>query len=137
MKRLWRLLPGAIRWVLVTLLILLIVGGGVWAYVALTATGEITIEECLSFVGDSTFTISLYPQGSDVGQVTLANASPDAIEVDLLSEVTPDPGPKGLTVDIPAKITVPASGQIAVDITVTASKSVEPGIYTVSIEFDR
>jgi len=137
MKKRWKLLSPAVRWCLVTLLILILVGGSVWAYVALTATGDITVEECLSFVGPSTFTITLYPQGSDVGQVTVANASPDAIVVDLLSEVMPDPGPKGLTVDIPAKITVPGSGQIAVDITVTASKSVEPGLYTVSIEFDR
>jgi len=137
MKKKWKLLSPIARWCLVTLLILILVGGSVAAYVALTATVDITVEECLSFVGPSTFSVSLYPQGSETVQLTIANASPDSMDVDLLSTVTPDPGPKGMTVDIPSKITVPATGQTTIDITISAGKSAEPGSYTVTIEIVR
>ncbi len=59
------------------------------------------------------------------------------MDVDLISSVTPDPGTKGLTVNIPNKITVQGNGQTIVTITITAGKSAEPNVYTVSIMFDR
>jgi len=59
------------------------------------------------------------------------------MDVDLVSAVTPDPGPKGLTITIPNKITVPAGGQTVVNIDITAGKSAEPQSYNVSIFFDR
>lgn len=126
-----------IRWLLVTILLLLMIGGGVLAYYALTGTGEVTVEEALSFVGPSSFSVSLYPQESAVESLIVANASSLNMDVDLLSTVTPDPGPKGLTIDIPKKITVPAIGQATVNITITAGKNAEPNTYTVSIIFDR
>ena len=136
MKKKWKL--SVVRWCLVTMLILVVTGGSIYAiYTALTATVDITVEECLSFVGPSTFSVSLYPQGSETVQLTIANASPDSMDVDLLSTVTPDPGPKGMTVDIPSKITVPATGQTTIDITISAGKSAEPGSYTVTIEIVR
>lgn len=137
MKRLWRALPHFVRWLLVTLLILMIVGGSVYAYVALTATGEITVEECLSFVGPSTFSVSLYPLESDTVSLTIDNASSADMSIDLLSTITPDPGPKGLMVDIPKKITAPGNGQVTLDITMTAGKSAVPQVYSVTIEVIR
>ncbi len=137
MKKLWKTSPAIIRWILVTMLFLMLTAGGVYAYIALTATGQITVQECLSFVGGNTFSLTIYPQQTKTAQVTIANASPINMEVDLSYIVVPDPGTKGLTVTIPKKITVPASGQLAVTITVSASKSVEPGVYDVSINFVR
>ena len=137
MRKIWKRLPSALRWTLVTLLILMFTGGAVYAYVALTATDDITVEECLSFVGDSTFSVTLYPQESQAEQITVANASTLDMDVDLISTVDPDPGPKGMTVDIPSKITVPGSGQEVIDIIITAGKNAEPGSYTVSIEIIR
>lgn len=137
MKRLWRTLPHAVRWLLVTLLILAMTVGGVVAYYALTGTGDITVEEALSFVGPTSFSVTLYPQESDTAQLTVANASSLDMDVDLLSTIDPDPGAKGMTVDIPNSITVPATGQVVVDITITAGKNAEPGTYIVSIIFDR
>jgi len=125
----------ALRWILVTVLILLLAGGGVWAYKALTSTGEVTIDECLSFVGSNTFSVSMYPQGAEVVQLTIANASPDDIAIDLISTITPEL--KGITIDIPKKLTVPAEGQVVVDITISASKSAAPQTYVISIEVDR
>jgi len=137
MKKRWRILPQFVRWLLVTLLILVVIGGGVYAYTALTGTGDITVEESLSFVGPNTFSVSLYPQESDTAQLTVANASSIDMEIDLLSTVTPDPGAKGLTVDLPSKVTVPGSGQVVIDITITAGKNAEPQVYSVSIEIMR
>ena len=127
-------ISGIIRWLLVTLLILLGVGGAVWAYTALTSTGEITVEECLSFVGPSTFSVSLYPQESETVQLTVANASSQAIGVDLLSTVTPDPGAKGLTVGIPNKITAPAIGQVVVVAAITAMMVAPEGVTIMALE---
>ena len=137
MKRIWRLLPSFVRWVIVTVVIVCLVSSGVLAYVALTATGDAEVLEPLSFVGSSTFSISLYPQQSEIVQLTIANASPVSILVDLLTLVEPDPGAKGMTFDIPNNITVPASGQIEIDITITAGKNAIPQLYTVTIEVDR
>ncbi len=119
------------------LLVSALLYGGVYAYIALTSTGQVTVQEPLSFIGSNTFAVNLYPQQSTTAYLTVANASPVAMDVDLVSSATPDPGAKGLTVNIPNKITVPGNGQITVTITMTASKSAEPGVYTVSIAFDR
>jgi len=124
-----------VRWLLGTLVLLLIIGVGAYAYVALTSTGEVTIDECLSFVGSNTFSVSMYPQGSEVVQLTIANASPDDIDIDLISEIIP--ALKGIIIDIPKKLTVPAVGQIVVDITISASKSASPETYSITIQVDR
>lgn len=123
------------RWLLVTLTLMAVAGIGAWAYTALTSQGTVTIDECLSWVGTNTFDVQLYPQGSDTRTLTLANASPDAIDVDLISTITPDL--KGVTIDIDSKITVPASGQASFDVVVNASKSAEPNTYSILIEVSR
>ena len=130
MKRLVKVLASV-------LLVSALLYGSVLAYIALTGTGHVTVQEPLSFVGSSSFSVSLYPQQSVSAQLTVANASPVAMDVDLISSVTPEPGAKGLTIGIPNKITVPGNGQTIVTITITAGKSAEPNVYTVSIAFDR
>lgn len=132
-----KFLPKAIRWLLGTIVLLMLITGGVYAYLALTATGEVTVEECLSFVGPNTFTVSLYPQESETVEITVANASSLDIDVDLISKVSPKGDKKGLTVAIPDVITVPATGQKVVFIDIEASKSAEPIIYEISIQFER
>ncbi len=119
------------------LIFLLLVGIGALAFVAITATGDITVEENLSFVGESTFSVALYPQESETAQLTIANASTIAMIVDLLATIIPDPGNKGLSVEVPNNVTVPASGQVTVDIVITAGKSAEAGVYSITIEIDR
>jgi len=69
--------------------------------------------------------------------LTLANASGVDMEVDIISLVDPDPGAKGMTIDIPAKITIPATGQQSFDVTITAGKSAEPITYTITFTIDR
>jgi len=132
-----RRVSGMARWLLVTLVLLIFAGGGAYAYVALTSTGEVTVEECLSFVGPSTFDVTLYPLESRTVDLTIANASSAAIEIDLISTVVPDPGPKGLTITVPKKVIVPATGETVVIISIDAGKSAEPGVYRVSISIDR
>ena len=121
----------------IALIALLITLGAVWAYTALTSTGDVTVEENLSWVGSNTFSVSLYPQESDTVSLTLANASVIDMDVDLTSTVTPDTGAKGLTISLPNKLTVPGSGQIAFDVDIVAGKNAEPQAYTVEILIER
>ena len=133
MKRVSR----TIRWVLATIVILMVVAGSAYAYVALTGTGKVTVIENLSWVGDSSFTVSLYPQESVVESLTLANASEVEMDVDIISAIDPDPGAKGMAIDVPAGVTVPANGQAAFSVTITAGKSAEPIAYTITFEISR
>ena len=134
MKR-WKLLPPIIRWGLVTLLILMMTVGVVLAYKALTAEVEVTLEECLSFVGDSSFQVLLYPGETETVQVIISNQSSVPIEVDLDSTITGGDG--GLTVDIPKKITVASKDETIININILASQSAVPGTYLITIDFER
>ena len=134
MKR-WKLLPPVIRWGLVTLLILMMTTGVVLAYKALTAEIEVTLEECLSFVGDSSFQVLLYPGETETVQITIFNQSSVSLEIDLVSTVTGGTG--GLTVNIPKKITIAGKDEATVSINMLASKSAEPGTYLITIDFER
>lgn len=125
------------RSLLITLVALLVVVGGVYAYLALTGTVRLTIQEPLSFVGPNAADVALYPQEQTQATFTVANASSVALDVDLTYSITPDPTGKGIVVQIPNKITAPAGGQVAVTVTITASKSAAPGAYTITILFGR
>lgn len=134
MKR-WKLLPPITRWLLVTLLILAMTAGSVLAYKALTAEIEVTVEECLDFVGPSSFQILLYPGETETVQITISNISSVSLEVDLVSTITGGAG--GLTVDIPKKITIAGKGETTVNINMLAGKSAVPGTYLITIDFER
>ncbi|MFA7101417.1 MAG: hypothetical protein WC196_06815 [Bacilli bacterium] len=131
------MIPKIIRWFLVTATLILLTAGGVYAYQALTGQGQVTVIENLSWVGDSTFEVSLYPQESTTETLTLANASSVSMDVDIINTITPDPGTKGMTITVPNKVTVPASGQVSFDITITAGKSAEPVTYTITFGVER
>lgn len=131
------MIPKIIRWFLVTTTLILLTAGGVYAYQALTGQGQVTVIENLSWVGDSTFEVSLYPQESTTETLTLANASSVSMDVDIINTITPDPGTKGMTITVPNKVTVPASGQVSFDITITAGKSAEPVTYTITFGVER
>jgi len=137
LKKLWHLLPGALRWLLVTILIMGLAAGSVLAYKALTGTGTVTVVEALSWVGPNTFDVQLYPQESTTQTLTLANASSLDLDVDIDWKVKPDPLKKGLTVTIPTSITVPAYGQQSFNVQVVVSKSAEPGTYTITYDIVR
>lgn len=126
-----------LRALLSVLLVSAVLYGAVYAYVALTSTGEVTVREPLSWVGSNTFSVSLYPQESVSATLTLANASSSSLSVDFITTVTPNPGSKGMSISVPNNLTVPATGQASFVVTVTAGKSAEPGTYSVTIEVDR
>jgi hypothetical protein len=131
------MIPKIIRWFLVTATLILLTAGGVYAYQALTGQGQVTVVENLSWVGDNTFTVNLYPQESTTETLTLANASSMSMDVDITNTITPDPGTKGMTITVPSKVTVPAGGQSSFDITITAGKSAEPIAYTITFGVER
>jgi len=132
--RKWKLLPPVIRWGLITLLILMMTAGSILAYKALTAEIEVTIPECLDFVGPSSFQVVLYPGETETIQITISNISSVSLDVDLVSTVI---GGTGLTVNIPKKITVAGKDETTVSINMLASKSAAPGTYLITIDFER
>ena len=125
------------RSLLITLVALLVVVGGVYAYLALTGTVRLTIQEPLSFVGSNTVDVALYPAEQAQATFTVANASSVALDVDLTYSISPDPTGRGIVVQLPNKVTAPAGGQVAVTATITASKSAVPGAYTITIQYVR
>ena len=136
MRRCWTFLPNFVRWLLVTVLVIAVVGGAAYAYKILTITGEVTVKEAISVVGDTTFSFSLYPQESASKQFTLANASSISLDVSLNYTCTPAPG-NNISVTLPNKVSVPATGQANFTVQVTASKSAEPKSYSISIDIER
>lgn len=136
-KKVWKGLPSITRWLLVTFIAMLIMSGAAYAYVALTGTGQVTVVENLSWVGENTFAVNLYPQESVTKSLTIANASSSAMIADIVSTVTPDPGSKGMSIDMPKTVTVPANGQVPFNITITVGKSAEPITYTITFEIQR
>jgi len=107
--------------------------GSVLAYKALTADNDVTIPECLDFVGANSFEVVLYPGETETVQVTISNQSSVALEVDLVSTVTG----VGLTVNIPKKITVAGKDETTVNINILAGKSAIPGTCLITIDFER
>ena len=127
MKKLWRTLPNFARWLLVTVVIMAMTGSGVLAYNALFGKITGTIEEPLGWVGDSSYDFgTIYPTETVLCPLTVSNQAPNPIEFDVLYTISPADLDAEITVTIPSKLTAPATGQIAFDIEITASKSAPP-----------
>jgi len=118
------------------LIITLVTGIGVWAYTALVGTIELGVEENLSFVGDSEFQLEGYPGQTLYQEITVANASPDDMNIDVGYLVMPDPS-SDLRVDTPKNVTVPGEGEKTFEITITINKSATPMFYEINYEIVR
>jgi len=118
------------------LIITLVTGIGVWAYTALVGTIELGVEENLSFVGDSEFQLEGYPGQTLYQEITVANASPDDMNIDVGYLVMPDPS-SDLRVDTPKNVTVPGEGEKTFEITITINKSATPMFYEINYEIIR
>lgn len=118
------------------LIITLVTGTWVWAYVALTGTVQLEVQENLSFVGESQFELEGYPGQTLYQEVTVANASPDDMDIDVGYVVMPNPG-SDLNVNTPKNVTVPGAGEATFEITITISKSAAPMFYEINYEIIR
>ena len=122
--------------VVAVVIFLLLVGAGVWAYIALQGSVEVTVEEPLSFVGTSTFQVTAYAGESATQTVTVANAASVSIGIDIPYNVDPDPSGE-VTISVPNAITIPATGQLEIDIDIDISKSAAPAVYTITYDIVR
>lgn len=122
--------------IVVALIILLVSAVGVWAYTALTGTVQLEVQENLSFVGESQFELESYPGQTLYQEVTVANASPDDMDIDVGYLVMPGPG-SDLSVNTPKNVTVPGDGEATFEITITISKSAAPMFYEINYEIIR
>lgn len=116
----------------VILLVLLIPATVLAAYLIVTITGEVTVEEVIT-VSPETFTMSLYPGESNNQQISLTNASGVDITVTLTTDVTP----VGLTVTVPATVLVAKNKTETFDIMVDAPLDIAPGTFTISVGVSR
>lgn len=115
------------------LIITLVTGIGVWAYTALTGEIQLEVQENLSFVGESEFSLEGYPGQTLYQEIT---ASPDDMDIDVGYVVMPDPG-SDLRVDTPKNVTVPGEGEATFEITIVISKSAAPMFYEINYEIIR
>ena len=113
---------------------LIVVGVAYAAYTIITITGEVTVEEAIT-VSPGSFTATMYPSETHTATLTLSNAASVGIEVNFTASVSP--ASPEITVAVPAKVTVPATGSATADIDVRASKSAVPNTYTISVGVTR
>lgn len=128
MKKIWRIL-------LITIIPILLVGGGAAAYLALTADIDVTTKEALSWVSGNEFQLSLMPGETAEIVLEIHNASTASLPVTLTKTVSPPLA--GLTVVCPDSFTAPANDNIKFNIVIIALPNVEVGTTTILIEFDR
>lgn len=113
----------------------IILAGGAYAYLALTAHVDVETKEALTWVSEHEFNLSMYPGESETLNLVINNASSSNLDVALKSKVTPKL--KGLTVVAPDSIVAVSGADTAFDVVVEASPSVEIGNVAIDIEFDR
>jgi len=114
----------------------MVVGTWVFAYTALTGIIQLEVRENLSFVGESEFGLEGYPGQTLYQEVTIANASPDDMNIDMGYVVMPEPG-TDLNVNTPKNVTVPGDGEATFEVTIIISNSAAPAFYEIYYEIIR
>ena len=137
MRKLWRRMPGSIRWFLVTLVTLAIVAGAAYTFQVLTITGEVTVVESINIVEPRTFSVTLKPNESDVRTFTVTNSSSARVEVTL--KVTVSPSGQGVVTETSPddNLTVLGNGNAQFTLTTEAENDVVPQTYTVTVGIHR
>ena len=130
------------------LLMLALVGGTVYAYVAINITAEVDVQEPISIIsaaGDGTFDIEtvtwdigeIYPLDTASINVTLANAASGPITLTLATDpVSLDSGNLTFTFEN-TEIVVPAGGEVSFSISANTTQSLATGSYSVAIQIQR
>ena len=137
-----------LKGLVIALLALMIVGGGVYAYTAITVTSDIEVLEPISITavaGDGTFDFNsmtwnigqIYPLDAKSLSLDFNNDASGTITIWLLA--TPsnlDGGNLTFYFDSPV-IDVPAGGKATVTLTANTTQSLAPGAYSTIITVDR
>jgi hypothetical protein len=130
------------------LLALMLIGGAVYAYVAINITAQVTVQEPISVVsaeGAGTFDTAtstwnigeIYPQDTASIAITFANAASGPITLSLSAEpASLDGGNLTFAFDSNT-IVVPAGGEASTGITASTTQGLAPGSYSVSILIQR
>lgn len=124
-----------IKIALAILIPVLLIGGGVSAYLALTADIQVTTQEALTWVSAHEFEVKLMPGETTEVVMEIHNASTAALPVQLTKSI--NPFISGLTIVCPDSFTAPANDNIRFNVVITALPSVEVGSTRILIEFDR
>ncbi len=132
----------------IALLAVLVIGGAVFAYTAITVTSEVEVKEPISIFsveGDGTFDSGtgtwnigeIYPLDNPALTIILSNASSGTITLNLAaSPASLDGG--NLTFNFDNEILeVPAGGTATVTLTANTTQSLAPGSYSTEVTVER
>lgn len=120
---------------LAVILPILLIGGSVAAYLALTATVDVSVDESLSWVTPNTYSVNLFPGESQTLNLIIHNESSADLTVTLKDKVTPKI--KGLEITLPDTLNALAVANTAFDVVIVATAGVEPGTTQLTIDFER
>jgi len=127
---------------------LILIGGAVYAYTAITVTSEVEVQEPISIVsveGDGSFDTGsniwdigvIYPVDTASITITFANEAAGAITLDLSANpASLDGGNLVFSVDNPT-VEVPAGGTATVTLSADTTQSLAPGSYSTEVTIER
>lgn len=134
--------------VVIALVALMIIGGAVYAYTAITVTSQVEVQEPISIVsveGDGTFDSSsnvwdigvIYPVDTASIAITFANEAAGAITLSLSAHpASLDGGNLVFSFDNPT-VEVLAGGTATVTLTADTTQSLAPGSYSTEVAVER
>lgn len=134
--------------VVIALVALMIIGGAVYAYTAITVNSQVEVQEPISIVsveGDGTFDISsnvwdigvIYPVDTASIAITFANEAAGAITLSLSAHpASLDGGNLAFSFDNPT-VEVPAGGTATVIVSADTTQSLAPGSYSTEVTVER
>lgn len=128
-----------LRMVPIYVLVLIMALGGataVMAYNAASFHGEVVVIEPAKITTSNPFHLTLYPGGITNLNIEVENIGSDPITVRPSPVIDPDPGQE-LCVELPESVNIPGNSKVTVKADVFATTSVEPGTYSVVVNFER
>ena len=129
-------------------LVVMAIGGAVFAYTAITVTSQVEVEEPISIVsveGDGTFDDAsnvwsigvLYPLDSAFVTITFANEAAEEITLSLSADPASLDGGNLVFGFDSATVKVPGAGTAAVTLTAETTQSLAPGSYSTAVTVER
>lgn len=131
--KIFKMIPS---WIISAIIAVLITSGGVSAYTAVTASGEVTIDEPISIIEGNTFSFNLYPGDFDTLDLSVKNSSPNVMTVFPTAVITPSAG-QDICIEMPPSLTINPGQTVNLTADVFATVAAPPGTYSIEIMMER
>jgi len=120
------------RFVLAAILLALLFVTVLGAYLIITITGNVQVEESITITPDS-FALTLYPGETQIQEIEATNDSSVDVTINIILTVS---SPE-IIVTVPDSIKLRSNGTETFDIEVFAPHDIEPADFTITIEINR